>query len=86
MFIARESGTELVGRIGNRNAVANNNQIVEGISEGVEEANEGVIDAVLTIGVNIVNAIQNNKNGVSIDDIARGVTRWQNRQARALGV
>ena len=86
MFIARERGPELVGRMGNRNAVANNNQIVEGISEGVEEANEGVIDAVLTIGVNIVNAIQNNKNGVSIDDIARGVTRWQNRQARALGV
>lgn len=34
-FIAREAGPEMVGRIGNRNAVANNDQIVEGISEGV---------------------------------------------------
>ena len=36
MFIARESGPELVGQIGGRTAVANNDQIVEGISWGVE--------------------------------------------------
>lgn len=35
MFIARESGPELVGRIGGRTAVANNDQIVESISKGV---------------------------------------------------
>lgn len=35
MFIAREAGPEMVGRIGNRTTVANNDQIVEGISEGV---------------------------------------------------
>ena len=39
MFIARESGPELVGTIGNRTAVANNGQIVEGIKSGVYEAN-----------------------------------------------
>ena len=39
MFIAREAGPELVGTIGGRTAVANNDQIVEGISEGVEWAN-----------------------------------------------
>lgn len=38
MFIARENGPELVGRMGNRNAVANNSQIIEGIKEGVKEA------------------------------------------------
>ena len=38
MFIARENGPELVGRMGNRNVVANNSQIVEGIKEGVKEA------------------------------------------------
>lgn len=37
-FMARESGPELVGRIGNKNAVANNDQIVEGISAGVYNA------------------------------------------------
>lgn len=38
MFIAREAGPELVGRIGNRTAVANNEQIVDGVSEGVYAA------------------------------------------------
>ena len=39
LFIAREAGAELVGSIGNRTAVANNDQIVEGIRQGVSDAN-----------------------------------------------
>lgn len=39
LFIARESGPEMVGRMGNSNAVANNAQIVDGISAGVAMAN-----------------------------------------------
>ena len=39
LFIAREAGPELVGTMGNHNAVANNDQIVEGIQSGVAEAN-----------------------------------------------
>lgn len=39
LFIARESGAELVGKIGNRTAVANNDQIVDGVSRGVADAN-----------------------------------------------
>jgi hypothetical protein len=38
MFIARESGPELVGSIGNKTAVANNDQIVSGIESGVYRA------------------------------------------------
>lgn len=38
MFIARENGPEMVGRMGNRNTVANNNQIINGIKKGVFEA------------------------------------------------
>lgn len=38
MFMARESGPELVGRMGSKNAVANNNQIIEGIRAGVYDA------------------------------------------------
>lgn len=38
MFIAREAGPELVGTIGGRTAVANNDQIVESISRGVFDA------------------------------------------------
>ena len=33
MFIAREAGPELVGTIGNRNAVVNNDQIVPSVSQ-----------------------------------------------------
>ena len=38
MFIAREAGPELVGTIGGRTAVANNDQIVETVSCGVYNA------------------------------------------------
>ncbi len=38
MFIAREAGPELVGQIGNKTAVANNDQIVSGIESGVYRA------------------------------------------------
>lgn len=39
MFLARESGPEMVGRIGNRTAVANNDQITDGIATAVTVAN-----------------------------------------------
>ena len=41
MFIAREAGPELVGRIGRRTAVANNDQIVQGIASAVRSAMSG---------------------------------------------
>lgn len=39
MFIAREAGPEMVGTIGNKTSVANNEQIVDGIAQGVSDAN-----------------------------------------------
>ena len=38
LFLAREAGPEMVGRIGSRTAVANNDQIVAGIRNGVMDA------------------------------------------------
>ena len=38
MFIAREAGPELVGSINGRTAVANNDQIVAAVSQGVYSA------------------------------------------------
>jgi hypothetical protein len=38
MFIANEAGPELIGNIGSRTAVANNDQIVEAVSRGVYSA------------------------------------------------
>lgn len=48
LFVANEAGPEMVGKMGNRNAVANNNQIVEGIKNGVFEA---VLDAFNASGI-----------------------------------
>lgn len=39
LFIAREAGAEMVGSLGGRPAVANNDQIVAGITHGVASAN-----------------------------------------------
>ncbi len=38
MFVAREAGPELVGKIGNKSTVANNEQIVSSIARGVSNA------------------------------------------------
>lgn len=38
LYYARENGQELVGRIGNQNAVMNNEQIVSAVSSGVADA------------------------------------------------
>ena len=38
VFVAREAGPEMVGSIGNRTAVANNDQIVDSVSQGVYRA------------------------------------------------
>lgn len=47
MFIAREKGPELVGRMGSKNTVANNGQIIAGIKEGVIE---GLMEVFMATG------------------------------------
>ena len=49
VFIARESGPELVGRFGNQTGVANNEQIIQGIASGVASALAPVEDILLQI-------------------------------------
>jgi 2-keto-3-deoxy-L-rhamnonate aldolase RhmA len=49
LFVAREAGAEMVGSIGNKAAVVNNDQIIEGVSQGVYEA---VVAALSASGVN----------------------------------
>lgn len=78
MFIAREDGPELVGRIGNRTAVANNDQIVEGIAS----ANDGVINAIYAMAQRIVTAIEENSGDIYVE--ADG-TATQNRRNRMYG-
>lgn len=49
MFYARESGPELVGKIGSRSAVVNNQQIVDSVSSGVSRANDETNSLLRTI-------------------------------------
>ena len=60
LFIARENGAEMVGDIGGRAAVANNEQIVEGIAGGVRDGNEEVINAIYAMGQQLINALREN--------------------------
>ena len=47
-FVARENGPELVGNIGSRNAVVNNDQIVQSVSQGVAQATYAAVKAALS--------------------------------------
>lgn len=87
MFIAREAGPELVGRIGNRTAVANNDQIVDGITYGVATANQPVISAIYAMAQQVVRAVESNGGDVYLDGSKVGakVTQAQNRQNRMYG-
>lgn len=80
LFIARESGAEMVGAMGRRTAVANNDQIVEGISAGVSVANDGVIAAIYAL----MNIIEDKDLSVSIGDDVIG--RSYDRYSRNRGV
>lgn len=52
MFLARETGPELVGTIGSRSAVVNNEQIVESVSQGVYNAVRAALSAGNSSGSN----------------------------------
>lgn len=80
LFIAREAGAEMVGSIGNHTAVANNDQIVEGITAGVSIANEGVIAAIYEL----LAALEEKEMSVSIGDeqIGHAYERFEQRRGR----
>lgn len=80
LFIAREAGAEMVGAMGRRTAVANNDQIVEGISAGVSIANDGVISAIYAL----MNVVEDKDMVVNIGDnqIGQSYDRYKNRRGR----
>lgn len=73
MFIANEAGPELVGKIGRKTAVANNDQITTGIYNSVYDANENVVNAVYAMAQQIVRAVEDNRAVVNVGgkDLAR---------------
>lgn len=77
----------MVGSIGRRTAVANNDQIVDGISSGVSEANRDLINTVFAVGQQIISAINDKDSNVYMDNAKVGymVTQTQGRQSRMYG-
>ena len=88
LFVAREAGPELVGQIGRRTAVANNDQIVEGIAGGVRNANSDVVNALYAAASQIVRAVNDKDTNVVLDGqkVSEAVTKNQNRANRMYGV
>lgn len=86
LFIAREAGPELVGTMGNKTAVANNDQIVAGISDGVRDANTEVVTAIVA-GINqVCNAIRENGGGsLDVNGLARALYQPMRRQTNLHG-
>ena len=73
LFLAREAGPELVGTMNGQTAVANNDQIISGIRQGVYEA---------------VSAAMNGQGGETVVRVyldSREIKTGQQRLARAMG-
>lgn len=87
LFIAREAGAEMVGSIGKKTAVANNDQIVEGISSGVSEANLDLINAVMAMGNMIVKAVEDKDMNAYMDGrlVSRQLYAYNQQTAKEHG-
>lgn len=88
LFIAREAGAELVGNIGGKTSVANNDQIIEGISNGVREANGDVVSAIVAMAQQIIQSVRDKDTAIYLDGdkVSKSVTSAQNRTSRMYGV
>lgn len=80
LFIANEAGPELIGRIGNQTAVANTDQIVDGIARGVSTANAEEV-ALLKQQNSLLQAILQ-KTGITTKSIYDAVVTENNSRAK----
>lgn len=84
VFIAREAGPELVGTMGGHTAVANNDQIVAGITQGVASANASQ-NALLREQNSLLRQIlANSGSGVTTGSIASAFERANRREGTTL--
>lgn len=84
LFIGNENGIEMMGRMGNKNVVANNEQIVDGISKGVASANSEQ-NALLRQQNALLQGILEKETGISSDDLFRSVQRSANSYYQRTG-
>jgi hypothetical protein len=82
IFLAREAGPEMVGTMHGHTAVANNDQIVTGISEGVSNANAPVVSAIYAL----MGLVESKDFTVAIgdDEIGRANARYSNNRGASV--
>lgn len=80
LFIANEAGPELIGNVGGKTTVTNQDQFTQGLID----ANSMVVDAVLQV----VKAVNNKNFDVYMDSqkVGKSVTNYQNNASRRYGV
>jgi len=83
LFVAREAGAEMVGSIGNQTAVANNDQIVQGIESGVYRAVAQALSPYLSQIERNTRETANKDLTVNIGD--RDIARANNRGQKMIG-
>ncbi len=87
MFVAREAGAELVGTIGRKTAVVNNEQIVASVSRGVAEANDEQ-NGLLREQNELLRALLGKDSGVYLDgkQLTNSVEKYQRQRGRQIVV
>ena len=84
LFVARENGTpEYVGSLGGKTAVANNDQIVTAVANGVSMANDRVVNAIESQTNALGNAIDRKDLNVQIGD--RQIAEANKRGQKGMG-
>ena len=79
LFIAREAGPEMVGTIGGRAAVANNDEIVQGIASGVASANAAQ-NALLREQNSLLREIASKNMGITTGSLVDAFGRMNRRE------
>ena len=83
LFVAREAGPEMVGTIGGRTAVANNDDIVAGIAQGVASA-QSTQNALLREQNSLLRSILNKGSGISTGSITEAFNRANRREGTTI--
>lgn len=74
LFIAREAGAEMVGSVGGRTAVANNDQIVEAVAQGVAEAVRGSMGSGGDINIYLDGVLERSISAIERRNVRAGKT------------
>lgn len=88
LFMARESGNEFVGRVGNKSAVANNDQLVEAVARGVADA-MGRSNSLLQEQNGLLREMGRNSGGggyITAGGIVNGLNQKNRRDGRSVVV